>query len=127
MKISIDTSSFSFRFIGIWLAIISVIVFFFVYKIAGLVILFIALLMIIQKYKYIIPKKSTRVLDQVEKTLKSLSLEYQKIQGGFSTKKVQIKVINYGLFTALQFKFEKVYTVQGKYLAGAVVKYQRYI
>lgn len=83
--------------------------------------------MIIQKYKYLIPKKSTRVSEQVEKILKSLSLSYQKIQGGFSTKTVQIKVVNYGLFTILRFKFEKVYTVQGKYLTEAVVKYQRYI
>lgn len=127
VKISIDTSSFSFRFMGIWLAIISIVVFLFVYKIAGLGVLLIALLLIIQKYKYLIPKKSTRVSEQVEKTLKSLSLDYQKIQGGFSTKTVQIKVVNYGLFTALQFKFEKVYTIQGKYLAEAVVKYQRYI
>lgn len=127
MKISIDTSSFSFRFIGIWLTIISIIVFLFICKIAGLIIFLIAILLIIQKYKYIIPKKSTLVSEQVEKTLKSLSLEYQKIQDGFSTKKVQIKVSNYRLFTTLQFKFEKVYTVQGKYLAGAVVKYQRYI
>lgn len=127
VKISIDTSSFSFRFIGTWLAIISIVVFLFVYKIAGLGVLLIALLLIIQKYKYLIPKKSTRVSEQVEKTLKSLSLDYQKIQGGFSTKTVQIKVVNYGLLTALQFKFEKVYTIQGKYLAEAVVKYQRYI
>lgn len=127
VKISIDTSSFSFRFIGTWLAIISIVVFLFVYKIAGLGVLLIALLLIIKKYKYLIPKKSTRVSEQVEKTLKSLSLDYQKIQGGFSTKTVQIKVVNYGLLTALQFKFEKVYTIQGKYLAEAVVKYQRYI
>lgn len=126
MKIVIDTSSFSFSFIGIWLAIISVVVFLLLCKIAGLIILLIAILLIIQKYKYLIPKKSTRVSEQVEKILKSLSLSYQKIQGGFSTKTVQIKVVNYGLFTILRFKFEKVYTVQGKYLAEAVVKYQRY-
>lgn len=100
--------------------------FLFIYKIVGLIILFIALLLIIQKYKYLIPKKSTRVSEQIEKTLKSLGLTYQKIQDGFSAKTVQIKVANYGLFTTLQFKFEKVYTVQGKYLAGVVVKYQRY-
>jgi hypothetical protein len=127
MKIVIDTSSFSFSFIGIWLAIISVVVFLLLCKIAGLIILLIAILLIIQKYKYLIPKKSTRVSEQVEKILKSLSLSYQKIQGGFSTKTVQIKVVNYGLFTILRFKFEKVYTVQGKYLTEAVVKYQRYI
>ncbi len=126
MKISIDTSSFSFHFMGIWLAIISVVVFLFVCRIAGFIGFLIAVLLLIQKYKYLIPKKSPRVSEQVEKTLKSLSLEYQKIQGEFSTKKVQIKVVNYGLFTTLQFKFEKVYTVQGRYLTGAIVKYQRY-
>lgn len=127
MKIAIDTSSFSFRFLGIWFAIISIVAFLLLCKIAGFIILLIAILLITQRYKYLIPKKTTRVLEQVEKTLKSLSLSYQKIQGGFSTKTVQIKVVNYGLFTILRFKFEKVYTVQGKYLTEAVVKYQRYI
>lgn len=127
MKISVDTSSFSFRFIGILLMITSTILFLFVYKIAGLITFFIAILLIIQRYKYIIPKKSTRVLEQVEKTLKLLNLDYQKIPIGFLTKTVYIKVSNYILFTTLQFKFDKVYTIQGKYLSGTVVKYQRYI
>jgi hypothetical protein len=69
----------------------------------------------------------TRVSAQAEKTLKSLGLNYKEISTGFSTKTVDIKVINCVLFTILQFKFEKVYTIQGKYLAEAVVKYQRYI
>ena len=127
MKISIDISSFSFRFIGIWLILISILVFFFFYKIIGLILFFIAILLIIQKYKYVIPKKSTRVSEQVEKTLKSLSLAYTKIPNGFSTKTVYIKALNCFSFTILQFKFDKVYAVQGNYLAGAIVKYQRYI
>ncbi len=127
MKLSIDTSSFSFYFIGVWLLIISIIVFLFVCQIAGLIVLFIAILLIIQKYKYLIPQKPTRVSEQVEKTLKSLNLSYQKIPNGFSTKTVVIKVLNCVLFTTLEFRFKKEYTIQGRYLAGAVVKYQRYI
>jgi len=63
---------------------------------------------------------------QVEKTLKSLNLEYQKIPYGFSTKTVHIEVVNLVLFTVLQFRFKKV-NVQGKYLAVTIVKYQCYI
>ncbi len=126
MKISIDTSSFSFRFLGMWLIIISI-VFLFVYKVLGFTLFIIAILVLIQKYKYLIPKKSTSVLVQVEKTLKSLNLEYQKIPYGFSTKTVHIEVVNLVLFTVLQFRFKKVYNVQGKYLAVTIVKYQRYI
>ncbi len=126
MKISINTSSFSFRFIGIWLAIIAVIVFLLVCKIIGLIILPIAILLIVQKYQYLIPKRPTRVLTQIEKTLKSLSLDYQRIGNNFFTKTTKIKTINCVFFTVLQFKFEKVYTVQGKYLSETVVKYQRY-
>lgn len=92
-----------------------------------MIILLIALVLSIQKNIYIIPQKSARVSEQVEKTLKLLGLTYQKIQGGFSTKTVHIMVANYGLFTTLQCKFEKVYTVQGKYVTETVIKYQRYI
>ncbi len=127
MKISINTSSFSFYFIGIWSVVISIIVFLFLNKVIGLIVSIIAILLLFQRYKYIIPKKVTRVSAQAEKTLKSLGLNYKEISTGFSTKTVDIKVINCVLFTILQFKFEKVYTIQGKYLAEAVVKYQRYI
>ncbi len=127
MKISINTSSFSFNFIGIWSVVISIIVFLFLNKVIGLIVSIIAILLLFQRYKYIIPKKVTRVSAQAEKTLKSLGLNYKEISTGFSTKTVDIKVINCVLFTILQFKFEKVYTIQGKYLAEAVVKYQRYI
>lgn len=82
--------------------------------------------MIIQKYKYMIPKKSTDVLEKIDKTLKTLGLEHRKTHSGFSTKTTQIIAKNYGLFTTIHFKFDKVYNIQGKYLAVTVAKYQRY-
>jgi hypothetical protein len=53
-------------------------------------------------------------------------LNFEKTLNGFSTKTTHIGVYDLVLFTVLHFKFDKVYNVQGKYLAEAVVKYQRY-
>ncbi len=127
MKVSIDTSNFSFFFLGVYLIVISVILFLFSFKVVGLVILCLSILIIIQKYKYVIPKKTPQVLGQIEKTFKLLSIEHKKTPQGFSTKVVHIKVYNFLFLTILQFNFDKMYNKQGKYLAEVVVKYQRYV
>lgn len=126
MKISIDTSSFSFKFLGVWLGVIFIVVFMFFSKGLGFIGLLVAVTLIVQKYKYLIPDRAARVSGQVEKTLQSLGLNYQKTPSGFSTKTVKIKVTDLGLFSILRFRFDRVYTVQGEYLTEAVVKYQRY-
>lgn len=126
MKIRIDASNFSFRFIAIWLVIVSIVIYLFICKIVGILGFLFALFLYSQKYKYLIPNKQTKVSEKIEKTLKSLGLNYQKTTTNFSTKIVKIKIFNCMLFTVLHFKFDKVYNVQGKYLSEVVVKYQRY-
>lgn len=126
MKIHIDTSSFSFRFIGFLLLLLAIFLLLCVCKVAGLVAIVFAILFAIQRESYLILKKRGKVFQNVENTLKSLGLEYRQAAGGFSTKTVQIKVINGYLFSVLKFKYDKGYNVQGKYLRNVVVKYQRY-
>lgn len=126
MKISIDTSSFSFRFIGILFVLLSLVIFLFFYEIGGFFILLISTLLITQKYKYLIPKKSIRVEPQVEKTLKLLNIDYKIVKNELHTKTTKIKIVNCGLFTVLQFKFDTMYNIQGRYLMNVIVKYQRY-
>lgn len=127
MKISIDTSSLYSPFIGVIFGIISIIIFLFSYKATGIIVFLIAVSLIFQRYTYIVPKRAVQVSEQVEKTLKSLGLNYQKTPFGFSTKTTHIKVHNNLFFTNLEFKFNKEYTIQGKYLVATIIKYQRYI
>jgi len=126
MKISINTSSFSFRFSAIVLIIISLILVFLLSNFVPLILFFLACILYTQKYTYIIPKKIELVNRRNEDTLKSLSLNFDVNQNTITTKKATILTTNFYLFTLLQFKFEKVYTVQGKYLVSTLVKYQRY-
>ena len=125
MKISIDASNFSFSFIGTWFMILSIVFFIFSWSF-GLVTLVLSVLLISQKYTYLIPRDSTKVMQKIQKTLNSLKIQYQKTGNTVSTKRVLIKIADYHFFTILRFNFDKVYTIEGKYLAAVVSKYQRY-
>ena len=126
MKISIDSSSFSFPFIGIVLVILSIIIFLFFSRIVGIALFGLAVVCITKKNFYVIPKKSILVIQQVEKTLTLLSIGYKRMNGTFITKTTSIEVDNFLTISTLHFKFGRMYNKQGRYLTTVIVKYQRY-
>lgn len=127
MKISFNTSSFSFQFIAGTLFVVSILVALFLSKNAGLVILALAAIIFLQKKRFLIPHSTHKVIAQIEKTFSALSIPFERKEGAFLTKTTHIHVAKFGPFTEVHFVFEKVYNKQGKYLVETIVKYLRYI
>jgi hypothetical protein len=96
------------------------------YFMAALIIFVIAIIILLQRNTYLIPKKPDQAIRQVEKTLEHLGVPFQKNGADIMTKATHIKIMRAGLVTFLLFAFEEGYNDQGAYLAGTVVKYQRY-